>query len=81
MLPIFVQNVTSYFSKLYGEDDFAKAAGVPPSNLIGFGLMETLEKQHSLIFINRSSTMKYDNLLLTDDAPLFLVLSLERICR
>jgi hypothetical protein len=26
LLPIFVRNVKSYFSKLYGEDDFAKAA-------------------------------------------------------
>jgi hypothetical protein len=26
LLPIFVRNVKSYFGKLYGEDDFAKAA-------------------------------------------------------
>lgn len=40
-----IETVKSYFSKLYGEDDFAKAAGVPPSNLIGFGLVEALEKE------------------------------------
>ena len=51
LLPIFIENVKSYFRKLYGEDDFAKAAGVPPSNLIGFGLVEALEKEHYSIFI------------------------------
>jgi len=25
-----IETVKSYFSKLYGEDDFARAAGVPP---------------------------------------------------
>ncbi|MEI8004235.1 MAG: hypothetical protein WCG94_07845 [Methanothrix sp.] len=39
-----IETVKSYFSKLYGEDDFARAAGVPPSNLIGFGLVEAAEK-------------------------------------
>jgi hypothetical protein len=40
-----IETVKSYFSKLYGEDDFARAAGVPPSNLIGFSLVEALEKE------------------------------------
>jgi hypothetical protein len=42
LLLIFVENVTSYFRKLYREDDFAKAAGVPLSNLIGFGQVKVM---------------------------------------
>lgn len=46
-----IETVKSYFSKLYGEDDFARAAGVPPSNLIGFGLVEALEKEGYYLII------------------------------
>lgn len=39
-----IEIVKSYFSKLYGEEDFARAAGIPPSNLIGFSIVEAVEK-------------------------------------
>ncbi len=38
-----IEVVKSYFSRLYGEEDFAKAAGIPPLNLIGFALVEAVE--------------------------------------
>jgi hypothetical protein len=46
-----IETVKSYFSKLYGEDDFARAAGVPSSNLIGFSLVEALEKEGYYLII------------------------------
>jgi hypothetical protein len=39
-----IETVRSYFSKLYGEEDFARAAGIPPSNLIGFAIVEAAER-------------------------------------
>jgi hypothetical protein len=39
-----IEIVRSYFSRLYGEEDFAKAAGIPQSNLIGFALVEATER-------------------------------------
>jgi hypothetical protein len=38
--------------------------------VIGFGQVKVMEKEQYSIFIRRLSTMKDDNLLLTDDAPL-----------